>query len=102
MAGLTLDTSPMNPATSEEEDEVMDEVISLSPAVRAPVLRFRRTSSALSMHPEASTMTLDTVLEGGGYANGGKGNGEVQPYTGQEVNPEDLVAVNLENAFDRL
>ena len=93
---LTLDTqlNGGRPQTANsEESEEFDEVISLSPAVRAPVKKFRRASSALSMsaHPDGKNMTLDTVLE-----NGDK------TYFGQDVNPEDLVAVNLENAFDRL
>ncbi|KAK5168706.1 uncharacterized protein LTR77_006015 [Saxophila tyrrhenica] len=82
------------------EDE-MDEVISLSPAVRMPVMRFKRQStlgSAIgSPGPEGSSMTLDTVLE-----NGESGGGDVKRYFGQDVNAEDLVAVNLENAFDQL
>ena len=90
----------VRPQTSNsEEAEEFDEVISLSPAVRAPVKKFRRQSSALAMsaagtaHPNGSNPTLDSIMENG-----------VQraPYYGQHVDPEDLVAVNLENAFDQL
>jgi hypothetical protein len=100
IAGLSLDTQmkaeqPQRPKTSMslEDEEAMDEVISLSPAVRAPVMKFRRQSSGLAYnalatpHPENS---LDTVMEND------------KPYFGQDVDAEDLVAVNLENAFDRL
>lgn len=93
---LTLDTQ-MNggrPGTGEsDESEDFDEVISLSPAVRAPVKKFRRASSALAMsaHPDGKNLVLDKILEGSD-----------KTYFGQDVNPEDLVAVNLENAFDRL
>jgi hypothetical protein len=110
MGGLTLDTqlnrAPQqrphtiavdhnngNGITAEEEDEMMDEVISLSPAVRAPVMKFRRSSTALSGKPSVrDEMSLDTVLEGEPMGR----------YFGQAVEAEDLVAVNLENAFDRL
>ncbi len=111
MSGLTLNTQMTVPAAqprmprpqtsgSNDSEEVMDEVISLSPAVRAPVLRFKRSSTLGSQiatpYPESSSMTLDTVMEDGS-ASGGGGK-----YTGQNVNAEDLVAVNLENAFDLL
>ena len=82
------------PATGGEEDsEDFDEVISLSPAVRAPVKKFRRASSAMSMsaHPDGKNLVLDSIQEGSD-----------KTYFGQDVNPEDLVAVNLENAFDLL
>lgn len=93
---LSLDTQMTNgrPQTGDSEaSEEFDEVISLSPAVRAPVKKFRRASSAMSMsaHPDGKNLMLDTVLEGSD-----------KTYFGQDVNPEDLVAVNLENAFDRL
>ncbi len=111
----TLDTQMNGPGpgkkapdapTSEEDEEAMDEVISLSPAVRAPVMKFKRQSSGLSLHalasasaphlfdPTGSSMMLDTVLE--------DASGDGKKYFGQDVNAEDLVAVNLENAFDRL
>ena len=94
---LTLDTQ-MNggrpPTSGSEESEEFDEVISLSPAVRAPVKKFRRASSAMSMsaHPDGKNLMLDSILE----------DNNNKMYFGQDVNPEDLVAVNLENAFDRL
>lgn len=111
MANLSLDTTPNPPAAQnpDEEDEAMDEVISLSPAVRAPIARFRRTSSGLSLNgavtpgprPESAAaggnMTLDTVMEGM-YADERDG----KAYFGQDVDLEDLVAVGMENAFDRL
>lgn len=91
---LTLDTlMTQRPETSASDgSEETEEVISLSPAVRAPVKKFRRQSSAMGMSafPDASNPTLDSILENG------------KSYFGQDVNPEDLVAVNLENAFDRL
>jgi hypothetical protein len=93
---LTLDTQ-MNggrPNTGGSEDsEEFDEVISLSPAVRAPVKKFRRASSAMSMsaHPDGKNLVLDSIQEASD-----------KTYFGQDVNPEDLVAVNLENAFDQL
>ena len=93
---LTLDTQ-MNggrpPTSASEESEEFDEVISLSPAVRAPVKKFRRASSAMSLsaHPDGKNLMLDSILEDNN-----------KTYFGQDVNPEDLVAVNLENAFDRL
>lgn len=115
MIGLTLDTlnthRPVQqpkpePQAPEEEEEAMDEVISLSPAVRAPISRFRRSSSGLSLNGALATpvgpvgrpesMTLDTVMERGGCGI------EEKKYFGQDVNAEDLVAVGMENAFDRL
>ena len=106
MPGLTLNTqlfptpSPAAQTSAEEEEEV-DEVISLSPAVRAPIMNFRRSRSslalsALSAHSEGpgssvQNLGLDSIVEGEG-----------KRYFGQDVNLEDLVAVNLENAFDRL
>jgi hypothetical protein len=119
MANLTLDTTnpsravpsqqktAMNPEPQapDEEEEAMDEVISLSPAVRAPIARFRRSSSALSLNGalatpvgvpgrRVSSMALDSLMEKDGY--------EEKTYFGQDVNAEDLVAVGMENAFDRL
>jgi hypothetical protein len=93
---LTLDTqlNGGRPHTAGSEDsEEFDEVISLSPAVRAPVKKFRRASSAMSMsaHPDGKNLVLHSIQEDGN-----------KTYFGQDVNPEDLVAVNLENAFDRL
>ena len=91
---LTLDTQ-MNggrPTTGgSEESEEFDEVISMSPAVRAPIKKFRRASSAMSMsaHPDGKNLILDKIPE-----NNDK------TYFGQDVNPEDLVAVNLDHAFD--
>ena len=93
---LNLDTQMKSRkgSLSSAGSEEFDEVISLSPAARTPVKKFRRISSAKTMsgHPDASTQTLDSILE----------NGNRNSYFGQDVTPEDLVAVNLENAFDRL
>ena len=94
LPALDTQPSPRPQSQGSNGSEEFDEVISLSPAVRAPVKKFRRMSSArnMSAHPDSSTQGLDSILENG---NGG-------PYSGQDINPEDLVAVNLENAFDRL
>lgn len=107
MQGLTLNTQVSGTTTpaqaqaqpGSEEDEEEEEVIVMSPAVRAPTMTFRRSRSslALSAHPSASNQTLgnptlDSIAE----------NGSGKAYFGQEVNMDDLVAVNLENAFDRL
>ena len=96
MQGLSLNTQvpPANvdgPKKAEEEAEDMDEVISLSPVVRAPIKNFRRSRSSLALSAalDGGHPTLDSVAEDG-------------PGFGQEINLEDLVAVNLENAFDRL
>ena len=98
---LTLDTQMLaeqRPDTaSTEEEEALDEVIMLSPAVRAPIKSFVRRSTIGSrmMSPapgsirNGSSMTIDSIAE-----NGDK------PYFGQNVNEEDLVAVNLDNAFE--
>lgn len=79
-----------SPTPSEAEEE-MDEVIALSPAARAPLQNFRRsrTSLMLSATSDAPAQSLDTLVEG-----------ESKPHFGQDVNLDDLVANNLENAFD--
>jgi hypothetical protein len=48
-----------------EESEEFDDVNSLSPAVRAPIKKFKRASSALSMpaHPDGKNLMLDSILE---------------------------------------
>lgn len=84
-----------SPTPSEKEEE-MDEVIALSPAARAPVQNFRRSRSSLllSATPD-EPQPLTTLVEGQAVEVGKK-------YFGQNVNMDDLVANNLENAFDRL
>ena len=78
-----------SPTPSEAEEE-MDEVIALSPAGRAPIQNFRRSRSSLMLSATPSeAQSLDTVVED-------------KRYFGQAVNMDDLVAVNLENAFERL
>lgn len=98
MQGLTVNTQApeqqKRPSTADDDEEI-DEVISLSPAVRQPIrVGFRRSSRAsmlASARPLEESQTLDSIVES-----------EPKPYFGQDVNEEDLVAVNLENAFDRL
>lgn len=68
-------------------------MVMMSPVMRAPPKQFLRRSSTIvsadgKMH---SMVALDSIVEG-----------DKKPYFGQEVNPEDLVAVNLFNAFERL
>ena len=84
-----------SPTPSEAEEE-MDEVIALSPAGRAPIQNFRRSRSSLMLSGtpnESSAQSLNTLVEDPGAG---------RRYTGQDVNMDDLVANNLENAFDRL
>lgn len=83
-----------SPTPSEAEEE-MDEVIALSPAGRAPLQNFRRSRSSLLLSaegPAASTSSLNPLVE----------EGAGKQYFGQDVQMDDLVAVNLENAFERL
>ena len=80
-----------SPTPSEAEEE-MDEVIALSPAQRAPLQNFRRSRNSLMLSADTPAQSLDTLVEGESS----------KPYFGQDVNMDDLVAVNLENAFDRL
>lgn len=92
---LTLDTQleGNNQHPDGEEAEGVDEVISMSPAVRAPAVRIMRPSRNSiigSANPNGSTAALASIRES-----------DMSPvYFGQEVNPDDLVANNLENAFD--
>ncbi|KAK3703068.1 hypothetical protein LTR37_014679 [Vermiconidia calcicola] len=103
---LSLDTQVATVAQQQQNgaedipDEESEEIISLSPAARAPATRFKRRSTLLSnsssnlhLDQQVTGPTLDTVLE--------NGDGK-SPAVSQSVRPEDLVAVNLENAFDRL
>lgn len=79
-----------NQETANDDDEEMDEVIMMSPAVRAPPKQFfRRSGTATSFMSSANVAGLDSIVESDG-----------RPYFGQEVNEKDLLAVNLENAFD--
>lgn len=101
---LSLNTqvspNPASPAnkkspTPSEAEEEMDEVIALSPAGRAPIQSFRRSRSSLMLPAtpggDTSTQSLDTLVED-----------QDKRYFGQAVNMDDLVANNIENAFDRL
>ena len=84
------------------EEEALDQVISLSPAVRAPIKSFKRRSTTRSalMSPSSSSIRssggpagIDAIVED---------DVDGKAYFGQEVNEEDLVAVNLEGAFSSL
>lgn len=89
-----------SPTPSEAEEE-MDEVIALSPAGRAPIQNFRRSRSSLLLSgndASATTQSLNSLMSAGG----GSKREEENRYFGQDVNMDDLVANNLENAFDRL
>lgn len=93
----SLEPSHQRSSSQEtDDDEEMDEVIMMSPAIRAPPKHFLRRSGTASSfmslsNRSAPAMALDSIVEGDG-----------RPYFGQEVDPNDLVAVNLENAFDNL
>ncbi|KAK1063967.1 hypothetical protein LTR74_009034 [Friedmanniomyces endolithicus] len=93
---LSLQTQIPPPPPVPEEDEEM-EVISMSPAVRTPVVNFRksRSSLALSALPGASSSQVN--LSGMNLTSSAH-----KPYFGQTVDSSDLVASGIENAFDRL
>lgn len=86
----------------------MDEVIALSPAGRAPIQNFRRSRSSLMLSGsgsgaatpvghQSSAQSLNSMMMTQ-QDDGGRRKYAVS----QEVNADDLVANNLENAFDRL
>ncbi|TKA83288.1 hypothetical protein B0A55_00816, partial [Friedmanniomyces simplex] len=93
---LSLQTQIPAPPPVPEEDEEM-EVISMSPAVRTPVMSFRksRSSLALSALPGASSSQVN--LSGMNLTSSAR-----KPYFGQTVDSSDLVASGIENAFTRL
>ncbi|KAK4974523.1 hypothetical protein LTR42_005168 [Elasticomyces elasticus] len=93
---LSLQTQIPAPPPVPEEDEQM-EIISMSPAVRAPPVSFRksRSSLALSALPGASTSQVN--LSGMNLTSASS-----KPYFGQMVDSNDLVASGIENAFSRL
>jgi hypothetical protein len=92
---LSLQTQLPPPPPVPEEEE-MAEVITMSPAVREPIMRSRqsRSSLALSAIPgNASQISLS------GMALTSDPN---KKYFGQNIDAGDLVATGLENAFSRL
>jgi hypothetical protein len=121
-------TVPEQPEEEEEEEEV--EVIAMSPAVREPIMSFRKSRSSLAlstMSPYMSTPGysalasggLDSTLEKGGLDHRasmlGRVNSQVnlsgmnltateakKPYFGQMIEASDLIATGLENAFLKL
>lgn len=111
LARMQLDTNVSSmgqPSTSNStangDSEEMLEVVSLSPAVRGPSrLSLRRTSktqlTSMSEQDESRT-TLPGVGEE--HDDGGDGSVPKNGYFGQTIDQEDLLAVNLENAFERL
>lgn len=84
-----LEARPSSAGSNEE----LEEVVVMSPVMRAPPKQFiRRSSTILSPDGKLLSMpALDSIVEG-----------DKKPYFGQEVNPEDLVANNIFNAFERL
>lgn len=82
--------------TSADSNEELEEVVMMSPVMRAPPKHIvRRSSTILSADGKLMSMpALESIVEGD--------KDKKKPYFGQEVDPEDLVAVNLANAFERL
>ena len=93
--GLTLNTQipQEKPSVTVEDEGPVEEVISLSPAVRQPLQYARRSRASTLMRVDINDegTALDSIVESGD-----------KRYFGQNVDEADLVAVNLENAFDRL
>lgn len=94
---LSLQTQLPPPPPVPEEEEEMEEVISMSPAVRQPVMKFRqsRSSLALSAMPGASSSQIN--LSGLNLTSDPN-----KPYFGQSLQSHDLIATGIENAFSRL
>jgi len=87
----------------EEEEEEQLDVIAMSPATNAPIMRYRQSRSSMvfptSISSSANPSSSQVNLNGMNVRRSVDTN---RPYFGQNVNTSDLVATGLENAFSRL
>ncbi|KAK5137994.1 hypothetical protein LTR08_005791 [Meristemomyces frigidus] len=93
---LSLQTNLAPPPPVPEEDE-MEEVISMSPAVRQPVMSYRRSRASLLMSATPGASSSQINLSGMSLTSDPH-----KQYHGQNINSNDLVANGIENAFNRL
>lgn len=95
---LSLVTQVPAPQTVPEEDEEEEEVISMSPVVKTPIVSYRRSRSSLALSGLPNGSSSNLHLSGLNLTS----RENDRPYFGQAVNHTDLVATGIENAFDRL
>ena len=81
---------------AEEEEEEIGEVISMSPAVRHPVINYRRSRTSLMLSPTSGNNSSQISLSGLSLTSDPQ-----KQYYGQIINPSDLIAVGIEDAFTR-
>ncbi|KAK4545172.1 hypothetical protein LTR36_003723 [Oleoguttula mirabilis] len=93
---LSLQTQLPPPPPVPEEEE-MEEVISMSPAVRQPVAMFRQSRSSLMLSAMPGASSSQVNLSGMNLTSDPH-----KPYFGQSINSHDLIATGIENAFSRL
>lgn len=98
---LSLQTHVPAPPPVPEEDEEEMEVISMSPAVREPVMSFRKSRSSLALSALAGPGASSSQINLSGM-NLSSDPSKRNTYFGQTIDSHDLVATGLENAFDRL
>ena len=93
---LSLQTQiPAPPPVSEEEE--VEEVISMSPAVREPIVSYRRSRASLAMSAGPGASSSQVSLSGLSLTSDPN-----RRYFGQTIDRNDLVATGIENAFTRL
>jgi hypothetical protein len=92
---LSLQTQLPPPPPVPEEEE-MAEIISMSPAVSAPIVSFRKSRSSLALSALPGNSSQVSLS---GMALTSDPN---KKYFGQTIDAGDLVATGLENAFSRL
>ncbi|KAK5158498.1 hypothetical protein LTS14_003517 [Recurvomyces mirabilis] len=100
--------STAHPPPAVPEEDEMEEIITMSPAVRSfePVVSYRKSRSSLALSAMGGVGKNASQVSLSGNSLSGRSltasAGERKRYFGQMVEAGDLVASGIENAFERL